>query len=207
MMQDSKSSTPTRPGTVRHFLAKATMIALAWTMLATVPVAAQRVSVGRAAELGIDAGAVFGLGDQSSISINVPGSRFRIGFFTPGSRISFEPAAGFRYNKVEDTDGVFQYDLELGVLYHFRPITISTADEGRVTSRVTSPYVRPFVGITGYTAGDDDNENELSAGAGLGIKIPWRTDLAWRLEANLGYGFDNEAGRIGALVGLSYFPR
>ena len=102
---------------------------------------------------------------------------------------------------------MFQYDLELGLLYHFRPISISTADAGRVTTRVTSPYVRPFVGLTGYTAGDDDNDNEVSAGAGLGIKIPWRTDLAWRLEANLGYGFDNDAARIGALVGLSYFPR
>ena len=205
MIQDTKGSTPARPGTGRHYLAKATMVALAWTILATVPVAAQTVSVGRAAELGIDAGAVFGLGDQSSININLPGSRFRIGFFTPGSRISFEPAAGFNYNKVEGSDGALRYDLELGVLYHFRPITISTSDAGRVTSRVTSPYVRPFVGLLGTTAGDGDSE--LSAGAGLGIKVPWRTDLAWRLEANLGYGFDNEAGRIGALVGLSYFPR
>ena len=206
MMQDNKSSTFARPGIGRHFLAKATTVALAWTMLATAPVAAQTVSVGRAAELGIDAGAVFGLGSQSSVNINLPGSRFRIGFFTPGSRISIEPAAGFNYNKVEDAEGVLRYDLELGLLYHFRPISISTADAGRVTTRVTSPYVRPFVGLLGTNAGDD-NETELSAGAGLGIKIPWRTDLAWRLEANLGYGFDNEAGRLGALVGLSYFPR
>jgi hypothetical protein len=47
----------------------------------------------------------------------------------------------------------------------------------------------------------------VSAGAGLGIKVPWRTDLAWRLEANLGYGFDNKTGRLGLLAGLSYFPR
>jgi hypothetical protein len=182
------------------------MAALALTMLATVPLGAQGVDVGRAAELGIDAGAVFGLGSQSSININLPGSRFRIGFFRPGSRISIEPAAGFGYNKVEGLDGEFRYDLELGLLYHFRPLSISTSEAGRVTTRVTSPYVRPFVGLVGYSSGDDD-ENEVSAGAGLGIKIPWRTDLAWRLEANLGYGFDNKAGRLGALLGLSYFPR
>ena len=31
--------------------------------------------------------------------------------------------------------------------------------------------------------------------------------LAWRLEANAGYGFDNEAFRIGAFAGLSFFTR
>jgi hypothetical protein len=174
-------------------------------MLAAVPLEAQ--SVGRAAELGIDAGATFGLGSQSSININLPGSRFRVGYFTPGSRFSFEPAAGFGYNKVEGTDGVFQYDLQLGILYHFNPITVSRADAGRVTARVTSPYVRPFIGITGYDAGSGGSSSEVSAGAGLGVKVPWRTELAWRAEVNLGYGFDNKAGRLGALFGLSYFPR
>ena len=190
----------------RHSLVAAAMIALAGAALTSAPLAAQR-AVGRAAELGIDAGATFGLGSQSSIDINLPGTRFRIGFFTPGSRISIEPAAGFGYNKVEGVDGIFQYDLQLGVLYHFRPLTVSTVNDNRVTTRVTSPYVRPFIGVTGYSAGDGGDDHEVSAGAGLGIKIPWRTDLAWRLEANLGYGFDNKAGRLGVLAGLSYFPR
>jgi hypothetical protein len=39
------------------------------------------------------------------------------------------------------------------------------------------------------------------------VKIPWRSGLAWRLEANTGYGFDNEAFRIGAFAGLSFFTR
>ena len=184
----------------------AAVLVIAGLMMAAAPAAAQS-GIGRAAELGIDAGATFGLGSESSIDINLPGSRFRIGFFTPGSRISIEPALGLGYNKTEGTEGILQYDLQLGALYHFRPITVSTtSDAGRTVARVTAPYVRPFVGLTGYSAGDD-NENEVSAGAGLGIKIPWRTDLAWRLEANLGYGFDNKAGRLGLLAGLSYFPR
>jgi hypothetical protein len=181
-------------------------LAIAALVLTAAPAAAQN-GIGRAAELGIDAGATFGLGSESSVAINLPGSRFRIGFFTPGSRISIEPALGLGYNKTEGAEGILQYDLQLGALYHFRPITVSTtSDAGRTVARVTAPYVRPFVGLTGYSAGDED-ENEVSAGAGLGIKIPWRTDLAWRLEANVGYGFDNDAARLGLLAGLSYFPR
>jgi hypothetical protein len=178
-------------------------LAIAGAVLASSAASAQS-AVASTTELGIDAGATFGLGSQSSIDINVPGSRFRIGFSNPGSRVSIEPAAGFRYNKVEGEDGVFLYDLELGLLYHFRPITVLAAGSNR--TRVTSPYVRPFIGVVGFSAGDSD-DSEVSAGAGLGIKLPWRTDLAWRLEANLGYGFDNKAGRLGLLAGLSYFPR
>ena len=203
--QHGKCSSPSRRKSSR-LTRGAVALSVAALMLAAAPAAAQN-GIGRAAELGIDAGATFGLGSESSVDINLPGSRFRIGFFTPGSRISIEPALGLGYNKTEGTDGIFQYDLQLGALYHFRPITVSTtSDAGRTVARVTAPYVRPFVGLTGYSAGGE-NENEVSAGAGLGIKIPWRTDLAWRLEANLGYGFDNKAARLGLLAGLSYFPR
>ncbi|HEV7992398.1 MAG TPA: hypothetical protein VGP25_11280 [Gemmatimonadaceae bacterium] len=190
-----------------HTIVRAMVLAIATAVLAAVPLTAQS-PLGRAAELGIDAGAVFGLGSQSSIDINLPGSRFRMGFFTPGSRISIEPGVGLGYHKVEGVDGVFTYDLELGLLYHFTPLMVSTATSRGVTARVTSPYVRPFIGITGFSGGGSNGSgHEVSTGAGLGIKIPWRTDLAWRLEANLGYGFDHKAGRIGTLLGLSYFPR
>ena len=205
MKRNTKRPTLDSRRTGPHFLVKAMTVALTAAVLAALPVTAQ--TVGRAAELGIDAGATFGLGSRSSIDINLPGSRFRVGYFTPGSRISFEPAFGFGYNKVEGQDGVFRYDLQLGLLYHFSPITVAATDANRVTERVTAPYFRPFIGFTGFNAGDDASDNEVSAGAGIGIKVPWRTDLAWRLEANLGYGFDNKAGRMGLLFGLSYFPR
>src|SRR5690348_1124158 len=81
--------------------------------LTAAPVCAQVATSGRSTELGIDAAATFGLGDQSSIDFSLPGSRFRLGFFQPGSRVSIEPAAGLGYHKVEGVDGVFQYDLEL----------------------------------------------------------------------------------------------
>ena len=160
----------------------------------------------RRLEFGSDIGIVFGLGDQSSINLNFPASRFRVGIFQPGSRISVEPALGFSYDKVEGTSGIFRYDLELGALYHFRPIVVTPDDPAEPVTRVAPPYLRPFVGITGFTGGDTD-DNEFSAGVGLGVKMPWRRDLAIRLEANVGYGFDNEAARIGLLAGLSYFPR
>ena len=160
----------------------------------------------RRLELGTDVGAVFGLGDQSSINIDFPGSRFRVGIFQPGSRISVEPALGFSYDKVEGADGLFVYDLELGALYHFQPIVVTPDDPSVPVTRVAPPYLRPFIGLTGFTGGDVD-DNEFSAGVGLGVKMPWRRDLAIRLEANVGYGFDNEAARIGFLTGLSYFPR
>jgi hypothetical protein len=53
----------------------------------------------------------------------------------------------------------------------------------------------------GVTNGD----SELSIGGGLGLKVPWRPQLAWRLEGNVGYGFDNEVFRLGAFAGLSFF--
>lgn len=54
------------------------MPGLATTAVAAV-VLASPASAQRRVELGLDGGAVFGLGDQSSINITVPGSRFRIG--------------------------------------------------------------------------------------------------------------------------------
>ena len=162
------------------------------------------VSAPRTLELGVDAGAVFGLGDESSIGINLPASRARVGFFlTNDTRWSLEPAVLLSYTKVEDADGVFLYNFEAGALYHFRAPTDLRQFEP--TRGVSVAYVRPFVNWTGVTG--DDGDSEFSAGAGLGIKLPWRTQLAWRLEATAGYGFDNEALRIGLLAGLSFFTR
>ena len=166
----------------------------------TAPTAARRV------ELGLDGGAVFGLGNRSSVSITVPGSRFRVGFFSPESHFSIEPAAGFSYNKVKDTDGVFAYTLELGALYHFGPALIPVSESGVTTARQTTPYLRPFLGLDGFTGGNT-SDNEFSLGMGLGSKTMFRRDIALRFEGNLGYGFSNKATRLGLLAGISYFPR
>jgi hypothetical protein len=152
-------------------------------------------------EFGIDAGATFGLGGQSSVQLTLPASRLRVGFFLPNSRWSIEPATFLSWTKVEDADGVFVYDLELGALYHLAPPSDITA-----TPPLSVMYVRPFLGVTGVSSGGSD-DSEFFIGAGLGVKLPWRPNLAWRLEANTGYGFDNEAFRLGFLAGLSFFTK
>ena len=159
-------------------------------------------------EYGIDAGAVFAFGDQSSVRFTLPAGRARIGFFLNNdSRWSIEPVLGLAYTKVEDVNYILDYTVEVGALYHFSPpANVYSA------TRASVAYFRPFLGVQGVqTGGSDDEEdasdNEVSAGAGLGIKIPWREGLAWRMEANAGYGFDNEAFRLGLFLGLSFFAR
>lgn len=68
---------------------------------------------------------------------------------------------------------------------------------------------RASTGLAGFVSGGDDggSENQFSVGAGYGIKIPLRTGLALRMEANAGYGFYNDAFRLGAFAGVSCFAR
>jgi len=168
---------------------------------ASVATAQAVVSQPNTLEFGIDAGAQFGLGDVSTVQITLPAARARVGFFLNNdSRWSIEPAAFLSYSKVEGGDGVFVYDIEGGALYHFRPPSDLAG-----ASPASVMYVRPFIGISGFSG--DDSDSEFSAGAGFGIKIPWRPAVAWRLEANTGYGFDNEAFRLGLFAGLSFFTR
>ena len=161
--------------------------------------------VPNAIEIGADAGATFGLGDQSSVDVNFPAQRARVGFFLNNdSRISIEPAVGFNYGKTEGAPGVSTYTLETGALYHFRPARLITD----VANRAAVSYARPFIGIEGTSIGGASrNDNEFFAGFGLGVKLPVRTNIAIRAEANLGYGFDNEAARLGVGLGLSFFTR
>jgi hypothetical protein len=152
-------------------------------------------------EFGIDAGATFGFGDINSVQLTIPASRFRVGFFLPNSRWSIEPATFLSWTKVEDADGVFVYDLEVGALYHLAP-----PSDLHASPPLSVVYVRPFIGVTGASSGGND-DSEFFAGAGLGVELPWRPNLAWRLEANTGYGFDNKAFRLGLTAGLSFFTR
>lgn len=96
---------------------------------------------------------------------------------------------------------MFVYDLELGALYHLAP-----PSDLHASPPLSVVYVRPFIGVTGASSGGRD-DSEFFAGAGLGIELPWKPNLAWRLEANTGYGFDNKAFRLGLLAGLSFFTR
>jgi hypothetical protein len=170
-------------------------------VLAAGPAAAQTTW-----ELGLDGGLTIGLGDVSSVTMDIPASRFRAGFFTADGVWSMETGVGLGLTKIEDVDAVFTYDLEFGVLYHFEPFVAVAQGNTEVVTRENAAYLRPFIGVNGFTGGDTD-DSEVSLGAGLGIKVPWRSSLAWRFEGNAGYGFDNEAFRIGLLAGVSFFTR
>ena len=156
-------------------------------------------------EIGADAGLTFGLGDRSFISFQFPAEKARLGFFLNNdSRVSIEPAIGVSTFKAKDQDASTDYIAELGALYHFRPARLVTA----VTNRRSVSYVRPFVGIRGnIVGGEGDDVNDPYVGAGFGVKLPFRTNAAFRAEANLGYGFETEAARLGFNLGLSFFTR
>ena len=184
----------------RPFVVLAILVGLLATS-APIASAQRSSSAPNTLEFGIDAGATFGLGDISSVQLTLPASRFRVGFFRPNSRWSIEPATFLSWTKVENADGVFVYDLELGAQYNLAPPSDITAP-----TPLSVVYVRPFIGVQGVSSGGRD-DSEFFMGAGLGVKIPWRPNLAWRLEANTGYGFDNKAFRFGLLAGLSFFTR
>jgi hypothetical protein len=158
----------------------------------------------RIMELGIDAGAIFGLGDISSVTVDLPATRARVGLFLGRNfRWSVEPAASLSFQDAEEADARLFYNLELGALYHFRPpADLSEVGPG---PQPAAAYARPFVNVTGFTG--DPGDSEFSVGGGVGLKVPWRRQLAWRFEANLGYGFDNEAFRLGAFAGVSFYSR
>lgn len=187
---------------MRFHLAAAALCAGA--TLAATDAAAQGATVTNppnTVELGIDATALVGLGSDSYVRLGVPASRVRAGFFlNNNSRWSIEPAVGLLYDDAEGSSGNLVYDLEAGALYHFR-----TPSDVYSATRATVSYVRPFVNVSGNTAGEGDSR--VTLGGGLGVKIPWRERVAVRLEGNLGYDLDNEAARFGAQLGLSFFTR
>lgn len=163
-------------------------------------------------EWGLDAAAVFGFGDVSTVNVDFPAARVRLGFFRPGSRLEPESTVGFSFSDTEGIDGIWTYAMQVAALYHFRPVQQLPAGGGAVTAESFSPFIRPFIEFRGFSGGDDDDGNDVDdsdviLGAGIGTRLRWRQDLAWRFEANLGYGFDNEALRVGLVAGLSFFPR
>lgn len=156
----------------------------------------------RPVELGMDAGATIGLGDNSVTVVEIPQRAFRIGFFFT-DRISLEPKFGL--TTISGGGDTFtSYLAELGLLYHFYRTRTRT---DLYPSPLAAFYVRPFVGLTGFSDGDDSDANGR-IGAGLGMKVPIASRLASRFEANFAHNFgDFSSNEIGLLAGLSFFTR
>jgi hypothetical protein len=149
-------------------------------------------------ELGIDAGITIGLGDNSVTTIDIPAQAFRVGF-TISPRTSIEPK--LQLHLVSGNGDTFtSYRGEIGLLYHF--------GSGRYPGAYQRAglYVRPFVGVVGFSDGDSQTSGLL--GAGLGYKIPLVAKLSSRFEANFAHRFgDASSNEIGLLAGLSFFTR
>lgn len=148
-------------------------------------------------ELGIDAGASFGLDDPHVTTISIPGQHVRAGFFF-GRQLEFEPSFGLDYIHAS---GVSQtrYEALVGLLYHFTP-----------SRRTSQFYVRPFVGFLGTNI-DGSNQTQAALGGGIGVKIPMYPRLSSRFEANYTHTFSSgdadASNAIGLLAGLSFFTR
>lgn len=158
----------------------------------------------RPVELGMDAAATIGLGDNSVTVVEIPDRAFRIGFFFT-DRISLEPKFGL--TTISGGGDTFtSYLAELGLLYHFYRAR-TRADRDPYPSPVAAFYVRPFLGLLGTSDGDDSITNGR-LGIGAGMKVPIANRLASRFEANFAHIFgDFSSNQIGLLAGLSFFTR
>jgi hypothetical protein len=148
-------------------------------------------------EIGIDAGAMFGLDDPHVTTITIPGQQIRVGF-PVSPRLSLEPVFGLNYIHASG-ESQTSYRALLGMLYH-----LST------DRRANQLYVRPFVGFVGNSA-NGDNTTQAALGAGVGIKVPLYPRLGARFEANYTHTFSSggadDSNAIGLLAGLSFYTR
>ena len=170
---------------------------------------AQGAGPRRPIELGMDAALSYESEDNVSVTaLTLPVTRFRVGLFLSDA-LSLEPAVAFRYARVsvenpvtgdDRTQSGSAYDLALGLLYHFR--------QDRAQSQ---PYLRPFVGISGFT-GDGPSGSQISLGGALGMKIPLGDRLGSRIEVGYTRRVENEpdfqsGNELFLGFGLSFFTR
>ena len=152
----------------------------------------------RPVEIGVDGGIIIGLGDNSGTEIDIPAQALRVGFpISP--RSSIEPRLGLRvFSGNGDTSTL--YHFELGWLYHFGSSKYPGAYQR------AGAYVRPFIGLAGFSG--DGSSTSGVVGAGLGYKIPIIARLSSRFEANFAHSFGDTSGnQLGLLAGLSFFTR
>jgi hypothetical protein len=176
---------------------KTLTVAAAVLAFAALPARAQNQAP-RPIEIGVDAGVIIGLGDNSGTEIDIPAQSLRVGFpISP--RSSIEPRLGLRvFSGNGDTSTL--YHFELGWLYHFGSSKYPGAYQR------AGAYVRPFVGMAGFSG--DGSSTSGVVGAGLGYKIPIIARLSSRFEANFAHQFgDADGNQLGLLAGLSFFTR
>jgi hypothetical protein len=145
-----------------------------------------------ALELGVDATIGIGLGDHSTTDVSIPSGTARIGFpISP--RVSIEPKGRLGVQHANDNT-VSTYRLEVGALYHFDDTSMQRS----------GVYVRPAIGVSGFSG--DGSENTVYGGVGLGLKKPIVGQLGARYEAAFFHNFNNgSSNSLELSAGLSWF--
>lgn len=155
---------------------------------ATVPVEATPTAY----ELGIDATADIGLGGDSFTDIHIPSGSIRMGF-PMSPNISIEPKARLGITS-GGGDTFTTYRAEVGALYHLDATKMQR--EGL--------YVRPTVGVSGFSG--SGSQNTVFAGVGVGYKKPILAQLGMRYEAAFLHNFNNgSSNELELSAGLSWF--
>lgn len=149
------------------------------------------------AELGIDAGVSIGFDTPRHTTVSIPVPAIRLGLYL-NDRVSIEPRIGFQ--SIHDDAGTFTaYTGEAGVLFHFENDPI-----GR------GLYARPFAGLVG-SSGGGSSDTQTFFGGGLGLKEPFASRFASRLEVNYSHMTAPTGGSasnsLGILFGISVFNR
>jgi hypothetical protein len=157
-------------------------------------------------ELGFDGGLSFGTGGtNNTTNIDTPLKNLRAGFLI-NPTWSIEPSFSLTRQSATGASST-EYAIGVGALYHFS--TARTANQ---------LYARPFVNYLGFndkvdtspttTVSTSDHLTEM--GAGIGMKLPWKERLVWRVEADFSHlskKLPSGDNRVGMLFGMSYFTR
>ncbi len=153
---------------------------------------AARAQTPTALEFGVDATATIGLGDNSFTTISIPSGSVRVGF-PMTERVSIEPRGSLSITS-GGGNTITTYGVQVGALYHL--------DEA---SRMRSGlYVRPAIGVSGYSG--SGSQNSVFAGAGIGLKHPFLPQFGSRFEAAFYHNFNNgSSNEIELSAGLSWF--
>lgn len=134
-------------------------------------------------------------GDLENVtSLNFPAGYLRVGVFvTP--EVSLEPRMGFSHAS-SGGESVSNTDLMVSGYYHFPGVPGSR-----------SAFVRLGTGASIVSA-SSFSDTQMLLDAGVGLKLPTRDNLLFRLEGFLGRSFESDAApaatRLGASFGVSW---
>jgi hypothetical protein len=142
----------------------------------------------------VDANMTIGLGDNSYTYFNLPSGAVRVGF-PISNQVSIEPRGRLSVTS-GGGDTYTTYNLGVGALYHLN--AAARMREGL--------YVKPSIGVAGFSG--DDSDSNFFAGIGVGLKRPILPQLGSRFEAgfvrNFGGGGSNG---LELSAGLSWFTK